>query len=381
MERCVVACDFGTGGLKAAVFDAAGRCIAERVAEYKTFYPAPSRHEQRPEDWWAALSMCIPELLGAPGVERSAISAIAISGHSLGCIPLSADGALLEDSVPIWSDGRAEAEAAAFFAGFDETAWYRITGNGFPAPLYPLFKLLWLRRHRPDALARAHWIVGTKDYINFRLTGRIATDHSYASGSGFYDLIEHRYADAILDAAELDASLMPQPIESTAVLGEVSPAIAEVLGLPPGVKVVAGGVDNSCMALGAGAFREGAMFSAMGSSSWLTVSSAKPLLDDRVRPYVFTHVAPGFYISATSIFASGSSLAWVRNTLLPDVAAEAEAHGRNDYEALMQLAAAAPRGRTALFSFPLLAAELRSKGGPACAARSSASISSTRAPM
>ncbi len=357
---CVIACDLGTGGLKAAVFDAAGRVLAERVVAYETFYPQPSHHEQRPQDWWAAISRSIPDLLASPGVDRSAIRAIGLSGHSLGCIPLAADGSLLAAVAPIWSDGRAGEEAAAFFEQFDETAWYRLTGNGFPAPLYPLFKILWLRRHRPQILAQARWIVGTKDFINFRLTGRIATDHSYASGSGFYELSVRDYCRPILAAAGLDAGLFPVPVESHAVLGEVLPDVAAALGLPAGVKVVAGGVDNSCMALGAGTFREGAAFCAMGSSSWLTIASAEPLLDERVRPYVFCHVAAGLYISATSIFSSGTSLDWVRETLLPTVAGEADG-----YDALMRLAASAPAGANGLVFVPTLGGGTSFEGGPA----------------
>ena len=364
MQPSVIACDLGTGGLKAAVFDATGRTLAERLVSYETYYPAPSRHEQRPQDWWGAIAACLPDLLASTGVERSSVRAIVLSGHSLGCIPVAADGTLLQTSTPIWSDGRAEAEAADFFRRFDETAWYRITGNGFPAPLYPLFKILWLRRWQPEILSRARWILGTKDYINFRLTGRIATDHSYASGSGLYDLRARRYSEPILDAAGIDPGLFPAPVESTSIIGEVLADVAASLDLPPGVRVVAGGVDNSCMALGSGTYREGAIFCAMGSSSWLTISSGRPLLEDNVRPYVFTHVVPDLYISATSIFSSGTSLAWVRNMLLPDIAAAAEADGADGYEALMKLADTAPRGANGLVFVPTLGGGTSFEGGP-----------------
>ncbi|MDQ0324125.1 sugar (pentulose or hexulose) kinase [Pararhizobium capsulatum DSM 1112] len=166
-------------------------------------------------------------------------------------MPLDADGVLLQDRVPIWSDGRAEAEAEAFFTRLDKKEWYRKTGNGFPAPLYPIFKIHWLRTHEPELFARTRTIIGTKDYINFRLTGIIATDHSYASGTGVYDLEARRYSPELLAAAGLEPGLMPRAIASTDVVGEVLPDIALGLGLPAGVKVITGGVDNSCMALGA----------------------------------------------------------------------------------------------------------------------------------
>jgi xylulokinase len=364
MSKTVAAFDLGTGGVKAAVFDAAGVCLAERVVSYETFYPAPSFHEQRPADWWGAFADSLRALLADPSVDTSLIGAIAISGHSLGCIPLSATGEVLQDKVPIWSDGRAERQAAAFFARFDQTRWYRMTGNGFPAPLYTLFKIMWLRDNLPDVYARTTCIIGTKDYVNFRLTGQIRTDPSYASGSGCYDLRAGRYDGEILAAAGLDAGLLPAIVPSTQSVGTLLPEVARDLGLPDTVAVVAGGVDNSCMALGAATFADGDLFSSMGSSSWLTASASTPLLDDRVRSYAFAHVVPGQFISATSIFSSGTSIGWIRAQILPDVAEAAEAAGANAYESLMRLAEESPPGARGLLFVPTLGGGTALEGGP-----------------
>ena len=278
---------------------------------------------------------------------------------------MAADGVVLQENVPIWSDGRADREASEFFERIPSDEWYFTTGNGFPAPLYTLFKVMWLRRNRPEVFARAKTIIGTKDYVNFMLTGRIATDHSYASGSGAYDLRAGAYSERILAAAGLDRSLFPEPVKSSEVIGEVRPEIAARLGLPAGVRVVAGGVDNSCMALGARTFREGDIFSSMGSSSWLTVSSATPFLDARVRPYAFAHVVPGMFISATSIFSSGTTIEWIRDTLFADVDEEAKRSGAEVHARLDEIAAQSPHGANGLLFVPTLGGGTSLEGGPA----------------
>lgn len=365
MADTIVAFDLGTGGVKAAIFGTDGACLAEAVVPYQTFYPALARHEQRPADWWAAIAASLKALLAAPRVDAGAIRAIAISGHSLGCIPISADGELLQEFVPIWSDGRATGEAEAFFTRTDREAWYRKTGNGFPAPLYTVFKAMWLRVHEPDVFARTRTIIGTKDYINLRLTGKVATDPSYASGTGVYDLEAGAYDAALLEAAGLDAGLFPAIAASTDVIGEVLPDVAAALGLPQGVKVVAGGVDNSCMALGGRTFEEGDAYVSMGSSSWITIASAEPLLDARVRPFVFAHVVPGMFASATSIFSSGTSVGWVQDRLMSDLKAAAEAAGRNVHDDLFALAATSPTGARGLVFIPTLGGGTSFEGGPA----------------
>jgi xylulokinase len=363
MTDTVIACDLGTGGTKAALFSIDGTCLAERVVAYETFYPSPAWHEQRPADWWHSVRSAIRDLLQAPGIDAGTVRAIAVSGHSLGCLPVDQAGTPLQERVPIWSDGRAHEDSASYFATVDEDEWYERTGNGFPAPLYPLFKMMWLRRHRPQVFALTDKVIGTKDYVNFILTGRIATDQSYASGSGVFDLATGDYSDTLLQAAGFDRSILPEIVRSTDVLGEVLPSVSADLGLPDGVVVVAGGVDNSCMALGARTFREGDIFLSMGSSSWLTVSSGRPLLDRRVRSYAFAHVVPDFFISATSIFSSGTSVKWVVDTLLKDTLAQAQAAGEDTHATLTTLAAASPRGANGLLFVPTLGGGTSFEGG------------------
>lgn len=303
----ILAYDFGTGGIKAALFGEDGTCARDAFASYATLYPDEGFHEQRPTDWWGAV-VASTRALG----DVSQVTAIGISGHSLGVVPIDAEGRLLRDSVPIWSDSRASAEAAEFGA---DDAWYLRTGCGFPPGLYSIFKLMWFKRHEPEWFGRAATILGTKDWINFKLTGVCATDNSYATGTGIYELKTRAYAPDLIARSGISPSLFPKIVPSAHVLGEVLPAVAAELGLPAGVKVVAGGVDNSCMALGAGAYCNGRAYASLGSSAWIAVSSAEPVLDAKTRPFVFDHVVPGQYASALAIFSAGTSHTWLRDVL------------------------------------------------------------------
>ena len=316
MPDKILAYDLGTGGNKASLYDAEGRCLASVFVAYETEYPQAGWHEQRPAAWWDSVVQSTRQLLAAGAADPRSIACLAISGHSLGCVPLAADGRLLRQATPIWSDKRPVAQAAGFFRRIDEARWYRLTGNGFPPPHYTVFKILWYRDHEPEMFRAIHKIVGTKDYINYKLTGRMATDYSYASGSGVYDLLAWDYCDELLAAAELPRSLLPEIVPSQQVLGPLTAEAAEQLGLPREVQVACGGVDNSCMALGARNVAEGRVYASLGSSSWIAVSSSRPLLDETARPYVFTHVVPGMFTSAVAIFSSGTSLKWVRDQLL-----------------------------------------------------------------
>jgi len=54
MQPLILACDLGTGGNKASMYDTEGNCLSEVFVPYPTDYPRPGWHEQRPADWWRA---------------------------------------------------------------------------------------------------------------------------------------------------------------------------------------------------------------------------------------------------------------------------------------------------------------------------------------
>jgi len=316
VARTVLAFDLGTGGCKAALVDERGAVLETVFVEYPTRYPNPGWHEQRPADWWRAVVESTLTLTGAAranGIAETTVSAISLSGQSLAFVPCDAELTPLVDAVPIWSDSRAGEQAAAFFERVPEDEWYLKTGNGFPASLYTVFELAWYAQHHPDVIEGARWFLGSKDWINARLTGQIATDPSYASGLGAYDLAGRRYDAGLLAALGVDEVKLPPIVPSHSVIGALTEQVADELGLAPGVRVVAGGVDNSCMSLGAGLDRPNQMYLSLGSSNWLTVSSPAPILDTVQHPYVFDHVIEGLYVSALSTFAGGSSISWLAN--------------------------------------------------------------------
>jgi len=355
MGRFIIAYDLGTGGNKASLYDVEGNCLADRFVAYPTSYPHAGWHEQKPADWYGAVVESTRSLLAETDVDPAEIHACGISGHSLGVVPLDAGGNLLREATPIWSDSRPDTQPAQFFEHVDEAEWYRTTGNGFPPSLYSVFKSMWYRDNQPDMFAKIDRVIGTKDYVNFKLTGRLATDPSYASGCGVYDLLGWDYSDKLIAASGLPRHIFPEIVPSTEVLGTLTAEAADALGLPRSVQVVAGGVDNSCMALGARNIAEGRVYNSLGSSSWIAVSSSKPLLDLGPRPYVFTHVMPGMFTSAVSIFSSGTSFRWVRDQLCQNLVAQAEREGVDVYDLMTALAEQSPVGARRLLFNPSLA--------------------------
>jgi xylulokinase len=117
------------------------------------------------------------------------------------------------------------------------------------------------------------------------------------------------------------------------------------------------------MALGAGNLKEGDVYSSLGSSSWIAVTSHRPVLEVEARPFVFTHVVPEMFNSATSIFSAGTSLDWVRDQLCGNLRDD-QTSPATHYDRMFELAALVPPGAHKLLFVPTLAGGTHFEGGP-----------------
>ena len=355
----LMAYDLGTGGIKASLFREDGTAVADLFHAYETFYPAEKYAEQRPDDWWQGVCLATRQLLRETSVRSDEVKAVALSGHSMVAVPFDRDGNRLLDSVPIWCDMRAYDQVPVLFRKVPYEKWYTTTGNGDPAETYTLLKLMWYREHMPALFEKADKVLGSKDYINYLLTGRMCTDPSYFSGSGAFNLRAWRPEPAFTEAAGVPASVFPEIIPSDAVVGCVTPGAALETGLAAGTPVACGGVDNMCMALGATGLSEGSLYLSLGSSAWIAVTSREPVTDVRTRPFVFAHAVPRTYTSAVSIFSAGNSFRWARDTLCPDLMKAEDA-----YERMNRMAEQVPPGSHGVLFNPTLAGGSAQEYGP-----------------
>lgn len=346
--RRILAYDLGTSGVKASLYDETGKLLAAHYGQYATLYPADGFREQRPGDWWNRIKQVTKAITAQCGAED--IAAIGVSGHSLGVVAVDASGRLLSETTPIWSDARAVIQADNFFEKTDYRQWYEVTGNGFPRHLYAIFKQMWLKDNEPEMYGKTACFLGSKDYINLLLTGEMVTDRSYASGSGVYSLAEEEYIDEYLECAGIDRKKLPRVVNSDEVMGYVTSKSAEELGICPGIPVVAGGVDNACMTLGADCWRAGDAYASLGTSAWVTVCADAPSVNFEAKTYTFAHCVQGQYLPSAGIFSSGSSLEWMIQNLHIGTM-----HGEKVYDALSAMVRSVPAGANGLLFVPNLA--------------------------
>jgi xylulokinase len=89
-----------------------------------------------------------------------------------------------------------------------------------------------------------------KDYVNYRLTGEIATDWTEASVSFLMEPAGRAWSPVMLDRLGLDGSKLPPIRSPQEIVGHVTDSAALATGLASGTPVLVGGGDfrSRCLA-------------------------------------------------------------------------------------------------------------------------------------
>lgn len=344
----IISHDLGTTGNKATLVDARGKLVAAVTVTYGADWGADGKAEQKPSDWWHALCQASKSLIESARINPREVEAISFSGQMMGMVPLDGDGNPVRPAI-IWADTRAQPQCDQLVERFGLEECYRITGHRLN-PTYSLEKIMWLRDNEPENFDRMRHFLMAKDYVAYKLTGVMATDRSDASGTNAYDQHAGVWSADLLAAADVDAALFPEIVESTQVIGTVTADAAKQTGLAEGTKVVMGGGDGPMAALGAGITDPASgAYVYLGSSSWVSVSSPEPLVDPEMRSMTFNHVVPGQFVPTATMQAGGASLAWVVDIF--------SAEGERQYAELLARASEVEAGTQGLFFLPYLLGE------------------------
>ncbi len=343
--------DVGTGGTRALVIDEHGRVIASATEEHEAFAsPEIGWAEQNPEDWWRACGVAVRKALLEARLSGERIECVGFSGQMHGAVMLDKGDAVVRPAL-IWCDVRTEKQCLEFARKVGAERLIRLTCN--PAlPNFTLTKFLWVREIEPDNWRRIRSVMLPKDYVRFRMTGERAIDVADASGTLLLDVANRRWSSEVLQAAEIDESMLPQLYESQEVCGKVTPAGASATGLKPGTPVVAGAGDQAAGATGMGIVSPGAVSATIGTSGVVFAATDRPALDPKGRLHTFCHAVPQRWHVMGVTQAAGLSLRWFRDRF----GADAD-DGRDPYERLTEEATEAPPGSDGLLWAPYLMGE------------------------
>jgi len=334
--------DIGTSSVKALLMDERGRQLGLAQEAYDIRVPAPGYAEQDPDQWWELACRASRAAVARAGVAADRIAAVGLSGQMHGLVALDEDGRPVRPAM-IWCDQRSAAQKRKLERILPPEEMGRLVQN--PAATgFQLLSLMWLRENEPDVYRRVRAVLLPKDYVRYRLTGRIGTETTDASGTSAFSVAERRWSAELLAKLELDPALFPAVSEPWQIGGTVTPAAAAEAGLSPGTPIVFGGADQAMQAVGNGIVDPGTVSCTIGTGGQLFTPIDSPVYDHELRTHTYIHAVPDRWYLLGASMSAGLSLKWLAGQVLH----------RGDYAALDELAANVPAGSGDLLFLPYL---------------------------
>jgi len=351
--------DIGTQSTRVALLDLAGRVVSSSSTPQGMTTPRPGWAEQDPDVWWGNVQENIRRVMEQTEPAQGDLLALGVCGQMHATVPLGRDGQLLSHGVQLWCDKRSADLVEEFKTTAHADDAVQIAGSP-PVPSWLGFNIQWLKVHEPELYERTWKFVPAKDYVNFRLTGEIATDWSEASGSFMMDHRTRAWSPELVGFLGLDIARLPVVYPSSEVIGRVTSGAANLTGLPKGTPVVVGGGDMLCALISSGLIEPGRASDITGTSSILSVFVEEPVMDPRLMN--LHHVVPG-WIPFGITDSGGGALKWFKDALCQLEVMEAGRRGESVYDEVSSRAALVEPGSEGLLFFPYLMGE-RTLGTP-----------------
>ena len=344
--------DLGTTGLKAVLFDLGGKPLGRGSAENKYLAGPPGWAEQDPGTWWPGCCEAIRAALAESRVNPAHIAGVGVCGFHHCPVFLTAAGEPTRPSI-VTHDSRLGESLEALRQGGILEEVVRISGSQVMTGHFPPIYHYVLRNDR-QALEEARWILLAKDYIRYKLTGKIGTDICDATGTNLIAMPEQDWSDSLCELLQVPKEKLPDIGNSSQIFGEVTKEAARVSGLKAGTPVVYGGGDSHCALVGLGVIGSGEAGLLLGTNSTLRASFRAFVKLPEHPVWTQQHVVPGGYTVSASSMAGSSVLSWFKDIVYGEYPAQ---DGAELYRELESLAANVQPGCDGLLFHPYLYGE------------------------
>lgn len=264
----VLTIDIGTTSAKVLIVSDTGKVVASAQEFYPTHFPHPGFAVQDPKVVTDGIVKIIRQ---AKGQFNGKIDAIGVSSAMHSLMAIDAKGNPLTPLI-LWSDMRSTGQAKQLQGSEIGKEVYKITGTPIH-PMSPLCKLMWIREHEPDLIARTWKFISIKEYLFLVLCGKFHVDHSVASSSGLFDVHRLKWSEQALDIAGITSDKLSDCVSAYNNTLRLRKDLAVSLGLDADMPVVPGASDGCLAHLGSNAMEKGRLSLTVGTSGAVRMAS------------------------------------------------------------------------------------------------------------
>lgn len=179
----------------------------------------------------------------------------------------------------------------------------------------------WIKENEPENWKKVHKYVNISTYLIYKVTGQLVD--SSASLTGHYPInfkARKWYGPKALKGVifGIDKSMLPSLKQPGEEMGTISDELAELVGLPKGIKLYASGSDKACETIGLGALSKDVGAISYGTASTIEVSNRKYHEPEPFLP-AYPAAVPNWYNMEVQVYRGYWMISWFTNQFAPDL--------------------------------------------------------------
>lgn len=322
MSEYILALDQGTTSSRAVIVDKKGNIVAKAQNEFEQIYPRPGWVEHDPLSILYSQFQAAAACAQSSGIKSSEIIGIGVANQRETTVLWDGTTGKPVYNAIVWQCRRtAEICEKLKSEGLEE---YIKDKTGLLIDAYfSATKIKWILDNVENARKLADegkLLFGTVEtWLIWNLTGgRVhVTDYSNASRTMLFDVDKLCWDENLCGALGIPTSILPEPVPSSRVYGEVSKG---VLGLEflEGVPICGAVGDQQAALFGQGCFEPGRAKNTYGTGCFLLMNTGKKRVKSKNN--LLTGVAWGIggeveYDIEGSAFNAGSVIKWLRDEI------------------------------------------------------------------
>ena len=346
MERFILGIDIGTTSVKAVLVSNKGKLVDEANASHDLISLFTGWAEERAECWWANTRKTINELISRNPDAMEKVECIGVTGMVPAIVMLDKDGNPIRNSIQ-QNDARPVKQIEEITARVDQDDLYAKTG-GFTNQQHVLPRMLWVRENEPEVFSRLAHVLGSYDYIVYKLTDELSVELNWAAESGLFDIRKREWLTDQMEAFDFKPEWFPKVNDSMSIVGHVTRAASEATGLKQGIPVIAGSADHVASTLSAGIINQGDLLIKFGGAGDILYCTEEIATSPKL--FFDYHIVPNRYLINGCMAASGSLVKWYLGDIL-------DSYGGATLKALDEEASKVPPASDGLVILPYFLGE------------------------
>ena len=170
---------------------------------------------------------------------------------------------------------------------------YERTGIQF-IEINTLYQLYSLAKNDSSQLKAASLFLMIPDLFNYWLSGARVAEYTEATTTQFLDPRDGSWCFDILEELGIPTHMFPRVVKPATKLGKILPILAEELGVPKDIEVVAPATHDTASAIAAAPIDRATGYVSSGTWSLVGVELDRPLINTQALEYNFTNEGGAF---------------------------------------------------------------------------------------